>query len=226
MYTIKNFKSFKGHEGEPLGQGTLHGPAGKVADWSDDSWGGPMRVDFVNRAAEAAFVDFAKTYLADKKDFDGQPFDIPSMSSYGLVETALFSLSIAAQEDKELLKHAKKGIAYFKMDAAKPEGKTLYISSAAYTPENVAKLRATVPDIVEIVNERLGLPFIDADQHKLAQLNKHYKALCKSSTLYSKRNEKGELQVLQVKLPYSTATADMLRKKHPDLVEIINERYL
>lgn len=226
MYTIKKFKSFKGHEGEPCGQGELHGPSGKVADWSDDSWGGSMHVHFVSPAAEAAFVEFAKAYLADKKDFQGEPHDIPKMHPSSLVETAIFTMSIAAMEEKEELKHAKKGIAYYRPDPANPGEKLLYGSTAPYTPDNVAKLRATVPDLIEIVNERLGLPFVDAGQHSIAQLNKRYKALCKTTTLYSLRDEKGEVKVMQMKVPYSAAIAAMLRKTKPTLVEIINERYL
>lgn len=226
MYTIKNFKSFKGHEGEPCGQGTLHGSSGKVADWSDDSWGGCMHVHFTSPAAENAFVEFAKTYLADKKDFAGEPYDIPEMHSSNLVETAIFAMSVAFMEEKEELKQAKKGIAYYRPDPAKPGDKLMYVTTAPYTPENVAKLRGTFPDLVEIINERLGLPFVDAGQHLIAQQNKRYKALCKTVTLYSMRDGKGDLKVMQMKVPYSATIADMLRKTKPTLVEIINERYL
>jgi hypothetical protein len=36
----------------------------KVCEWSDDSWGGSMRVHFVSKAEEAAFVPFARPYYA------------------------------------------------------------------------------------------------------------------------------------------------------------------
>lgn len=226
MYSIKNFKKFKGHEGEPCAQGTLHGPKGKVAEWSDDSWGGPMAVHFVSKAAEADFTDFARTYLADKKDFEGELYETASMSAYDLIETAVATMSYALEEEKELLKAAKKGIAYFRTDAKEPGGKALYVSTAPYTPDNVAALRAKYSDLVDIVNERLGLPLLDAEQHKLAEQNKRYKRLCKTVTLFSLREFSGEVKVMQSRVPYSTAQATLLRSKYPNIVEIINERYL
>lgn len=226
MYTIKNFKSFKGHEGEPCGQGTLHGPTGKVAEWSDDSWGGPMQVHFVSPAAEAAFVEFAKTFMADKKDFDDTPYDVTTKSSWDLIESALFHMSIEHQEKAELMRHAKKGIAYYKVDPKSPDGKALFVSKAAYTPEAVAKLRADIPGVLEIVNETLGLPFVDAQQHAKAQENKRYKSLCRTSIVFTLRLADGTIKPMQSKQPYSSAAASALRAKYPNLVEIVNERYL
>ena len=226
MYTIKNIKRFKGHEGEPCAQGTLHSTTGKVADWSDDSWGGPMQIHFTTPAEEAAFADFAKKYLVDKLDFEGKPLDIPRMTPYQLVETALEELSMKALEDAELLKAAKSGIAYFRRDPVSPDGKALYIVKAPYTADNVTKLREKVPDLLEIVNERLGLPFADPDMHRIAEENKRYKRLCKTSILYTLKKADGSMQVMQMKVPYSSATAANLRSRQPALVEIINERYL
>ncbi len=226
MYSIKNFKTFKGHEGEPCAQGTLHGPNGKAADWSDDSWGGPMSIHFVSKAAEAAFVAFSKTYLVGKPDFEGKPYDTASMSDYDLIETAVSSMSYVLEEEKELLKAAKKGIAYYRTDASDRSGKALYVTTAPYTPANVAELRARYADLVEIVNERLGLPLVDAEAHKLAEQNKRYKRLCRTVTLFSLREPSGDAKVMQSRVPYSTAQATLLRSKYPNLVEIINERYL
>lgn len=226
MYTIKNYKTFKGHEGEPCAQGTLHGPSGKVAEWSDDSWGGAMAVHFINKSAEAEFVAFAKTYLADKKDFEGKPYDTATMSDYDIIETTVSTMSYALEEEKELLKAAKKGIAFYRADKSEPGSKALYVTTAPYTPANVAELRAKHTDLVEIVNERLGLPFVDAEQHQLAEQNKRYRRLCKTATLFTVREASGELKVMQSAAPYSTAQVSLLRKKYPNLVEIINERYL
>ena len=226
MYAIKNLKTFKGHEGEPCAQGSLQKNGKKVADWSDDDWGGPMRIHFVSKDEEAAFAEYAKTYLADKLDFEGKPHDIPGMSPYQLVETAMEELSMKALEDAELLKAAKSGIAYFRKDPTSPDKKALYVSKSPYTPENVKQLREKVPDLLEIVNERLGLPFVDPQMHRIAEENKRYKRLCKTTTLYTLKKPDGSLQVMQMKVPYSSATAANLRSRQPNLVEIINERYL
>lgn len=43
-YNIKGLKGFKGHEGEPLLQGTLYKGATKLAEWTEDSWGGPTNM--------------------------------------------------------------------------------------------------------------------------------------------------------------------------------------
>ena len=43
---IKNIKTFKGHEGEPLTQGTVYKDGKKLGFWSEDSWGGPDNFDF------------------------------------------------------------------------------------------------------------------------------------------------------------------------------------
>jgi hypothetical protein len=226
MYTLKNIKSFKGHEGEPCAQGTLHGLKGKAADWSDDSWGGPMRIDFVNPEAEEAFVVWASTYLPTIKDFDDKPFNPANMDRYSIIESAVAQMSYIAMELKLLEKEAKKGIAYYRTDTSNGEGKTLYVTNAAYTAENVAALRKKYPDLLEIVNERFAMPYVDAAVAEKAAENKRYKQLCKTTILYSLREADGTVKVMQMKTPYTSARATALRAAHKNLIEIINERYL
>lgn len=226
MYSIKNFKTFRGHEGEPCGQGTLHGPAGKVADWSDDSHGGCMRIDFVNTTERAKFADWARSYVPAFKDYAGEPYDPSKMSDMDLIETAVSQMSYALEEEKELLKQCKKGIAYFRADAKAPDGRALYVWQAAYTADNVAALRAKHADLMEVVNEKLGLPFVDAATFDLAAKNKRFKQLCRSATLFTLREGDGTLKEMRAPRPYSAAVATALRDKYPNLVEIINERYL
>lgn len=83
-YCIKGVKTFKGHEQEPLAQGRLHGPNGKVADWSDDSWGGEFRLRFVSKAAESDFEQFARAFLATRRDYAGKPRDVSTMSAWAI----------------------------------------------------------------------------------------------------------------------------------------------
>lgn len=226
MYTIKNYKTFKGHEGEPCAQGTLHGPTGKVADWSDDSWGGPMSISFTSAAHEASFIDWAKTELPRRKDYDGKPHDPATMTPGEIVETMVAAMSYQVEEERELAKHAKKGIAYYRADASAPDGKALYVVKLPYTAKNVAALRAEHP-VIEIVNERLKMPLLDDATADLAERNKRYKRLCAKATIYILRKPDGSTQDMKVSLPYSAAIVAHLRTKHgANLVEIVNERYL
>lgn len=50
--------------------------------------------------------------------------------------------------------------------------------------------------------------------------DKRYRRLCKKSTLYRKGGN-----VYSIKTPYNSQVANMLREKHPDLTEILNEKY-
>lgn len=226
MYTLKNIKTFKGHEGEPCAQGTLHGLKGKAADWSDDSWGGPTRVNFVSPEAEEDFVVWASTYLPTIKDFAGKPYNPEVMGRYSVIETAVDHMSYDVMERKALEKEAKKGIAYYRIDPSNGEGKTLYVTNAAYTAENVAALRKKYPDLAEIVNERFAMPYVDAAVAEKAAEDKRYQRLCKTTVLFTLRDAAGVIKVMQLKAPYTPARAAALRTQHKNLVEIINERYL
>ena len=44
--TIRNFKGFRGHEGEPLWQGSVYHNGRKLGFWSQDAHGGPDNYDF------------------------------------------------------------------------------------------------------------------------------------------------------------------------------------
>jgi hypothetical protein len=226
MYSLKNIKWFKGHDGEPCAQGSLHGLAGKVAEWSDDSWGGPIRAHFVSPAAEDAFVVWASMYLTTLDDFQKKPYQPANMARYLLIETALTEMSHAEVDRIELQKACKKGIVYYRPDPAVGEGKTLYSVKAAYTAENVAALRKKVPDLLEIVNERFAMAYVDGAVAQKAEEDKRFKRLCKSCTIFSLGQADGTAKLMQVKAPYTDARAAELRQRHGNLTEIINERYL
>lgn len=226
MYSLKNLKNFKGHEGEPLCQGTLHGPMGKVADWSDDSNGGQMRIDFTARGEQDKFEAFARTYLVDKPNYDGKPYEVATMASYDLVESAITDMCNAAEEEKLIAKHVKKGIVYYLPDPKTSGEKVLYAVAVPYTAANVAKLRVKEPALLEIVNETMKLPFEDASAFELAARNKQYKRECKTATLFTVREPDGTIKSMVRKAPYSALQATQLRAKYPNLVEIINERFL
>jgi hypothetical protein len=223
MYEIKGYKSFKGHEGEPCAQGTLAFNGKKVADWSDDSWGGPFRLEFINKLARTSFVEFAKTYLATKKDFEDKLYDPATMEEWELVETAVQAMSLDFAERKEMLRYCKGGICYRLNTAGALD---TYTSKMPYTPGNVAKLESKYgATLVEIVNKTLGLPLIDDATAKIAQEAAHYKKLCKKTILFSLLEE-GKTKLMESKQLYTAAAASALRTKYPHLVEILNERYL
>ena len=225
MYIIKGYKTFKGHEGEPCAQGSLHGPKGKVAEWSDDSWGGPMRIDFTDAKEEAKFADWAKTYVPTVMDYDGKPYDPTTMSKYELVETAMAQLSYVYAQEKAEAAEAKKGIAYYQTSKDAGRGQALYTWKVPYTPENLATLRKEYPNAI-IINEKMGMPFVDAKVHADAERNKRIKKLCAKFTIFSVRDATGATKDMQMKLPFSAVIAASLRSKHgANLVEIYNERF-
>ncbi len=229
MYTLKNVKNFKGHEGESLSQGALHGPKGRVADWSDDFSGGMMRVHFISRVEEDQFAAWAmQTFLPTRKDYNDEPYDTAAMDRFTLLETAVCDMVSDFHERKVLEKHCKKGIVYFAKDAKAPEGKSLYVTKAAYTPENVAKVKANHGDVlIEICNEKLGLPFMDADLHAKSKENEHYKRLCRSATVFTLRAADGTINAMKSAARFNgDVTRAMLEAKYPNLVEIINERFV
>lgn len=224
-YCIKGLKSFKGHDQEPLAQGTLHGLAGKVADWSDDSWGGEFNLRFISKDAESQFIEFAKTYLADKTGYEGKPYEFSAMSPHAIASTAVQEMGYEAQEEKDLRRLCKKGIAYYLPDEKQPRGRALYTWKAPYTPETVAALRAKHPEVLEIANERLGLPFVDAQAYRDAERTNRWKRQCKTQIVFTVRDGSGTLKEMVRKTAYTPVQAADLREKYPNLVEIINERW-
>jgi hypothetical protein len=227
MYTIKNFKTFRGHEGEPCAQGTLHVATSKVAEWSDDSYGGGMLVRFTSMVEETKFAAWAKTYLANRMDYNGEPFKVDTLHASYLIEAAIHEMSYELEERKEIERHCKKGIAYFRRDSKAKDGKALFVWKAPYTATNVAMLRAKhSADLLEICNERLGLPFVDADLYAKKKENEKYKKLCKSVTVFTLRQADGTLQTMQSNQPFSSAVKSALSAKYPNVAEFVNERYL
>lgn len=225
VYTLKGFKTFKGHEGEPLAQGTLYLGAAKVADWSDDSHGGMMRLDFVSKSAQAAFTTFAREYLTTHRDSDGEPYDL-SANDWSVCETTVQALSYAHEETLKLRRLVKTGV-YFRL--REPSGAlALYSVKAAYTAELVAQLRAKHGErLVELVNETLGVPLVEEDAAREARLQACYKKQCKTAILYSLKQPDGSVVVYKVPTPYTAVQASIARLKHgANLVEILNERFL
>lgn len=223
---LKGLKGFKGHDGEPLYQSNIYRYGKKIGEWSDDSWGGPMNYHFVSPTEESNFIAHAKIVLASHKDYDGKDYDTATMSSFDLISTAIFQMSIAEIEQSQIKKEVKKGIVYYRKDPSDSSGKCMYTWCVAYTPENVKAIRDKFSDLLEICNETLKMPFEDGEAYALAEKNKRYKKLCKTGTLFLIKEADGKVKELVGKMPYSSVLAKQLRAKYPNLLEIVNERYL
>lgn len=225
-FELKSLKGFRGHEGEPLYRSDITFSGKKVGNWEDDSWGGPMNYRFNSTADEANFVTFAKSYLINLKDFDNTPYDIQKMSDYDLITTTLFQMSLKEVEGLEIKKELKKGIVYYKKDATDPSGRAMYTWKVAYTENNVKKLKASEPNLLEIVNETMKMELVDDEVAALAAKNARMKKVCKSKTLFVLKEKDKEVEYV-VNEPYSSKVANYLRNKYASiLVEIVNERYV
>ncbi|MBC8737387.1 hypothetical protein F6X40_11285 [Paraburkholderia sp. UCT31] len=225
MYEIKGYKTFKGHEGEPCGQGNLYRDGTKVAEWSDSSTGGSMHIRFVSREAEKLFAEHAKVLLATQKDFEGEPYKVDTMPIYELVETAMFAMSCEVAEKEAMRKDCKKGIVVRQTVDGKPEAVLYHL---AYTAANVAALKAKHPSITEVVNETLGLPFVSAEKEaadKAAAEEKRYRKMCKTKTVFTIPGEDGKPMVMVCPASFNPRVALALRAKHPTLLEFFNERF-
>jgi hypothetical protein len=223
MYAIKNFKKFKGHEGETLTQGSLHRLNVKVAEWSEDAHGGSLRLDFVHLEEENKFLGFTKKYLAERVDFDGAAYDL-SAPPWSLRESAMLSMSMEHEEALNIARLCKKGICYRAMVVGKPQ---ICSINMPYTASRVAQLKDREGDaLIEIFNETLNLPLIDEAVANLNLQNARYKKMCAKAILFTRREPDGSIVTRQVNEPYSVATVAKLRTRIPGLVEIINERYL
>ena len=222
-YQIKGIKNFKGHEGEPCSQGSMYLGAKKVCEWSDDSWGGPMRVRFTSAADEAAFVPFARTYLGGMPDILGNPYDFDKMGDAGITEEAVERLSHAAVEEALLVKLTKDHKLAITVPAKWKGGEPEIVSvNCLYTANEVARIRKEIPNMLEVINARFGEPLKLGTSAYFAAEAKMYKAKCKTQIMYI-RLIGGEEQVWFSKAVYSLAAAAKLRAKYPDIVRIVNE---
>lgn len=224
MYEIKNLKKFKGHEGEPCAQGTLSRDGKRVAEWSDDSHGGPFRIDFAVDTERTAFVEFAKTYLPSKRNYDGKPYDLTEDACF-LIENAAQEMVNDALEYSTVTRLVNKGMCYRAIADGTLE---TYSVNRPYTAKNVKALEDKLgASLVEIVNRTRGLPLIDEEVAALAATNAYYKKACKTRMLFTVKAADGKLEVRSTGTPYTPKAAAAMRAKFgADFVEVINERYL
>jgi hypothetical protein len=221
-YEIKGIKSFKGHDGEPLSQGNLYLGAKKVCEWSDDSWGGSMRVHFVSKEAEAAFLPVARAYLAARPDILGRPYDLAAMHDDAVTAEAVERLSYVAVEEAQMRKLCKNKLVIrvkSKREGAEPD---LFTMNCMFTDQEVARLKAEQPGLVEIVNARFGAPLkVGSAAHAAAEADFYRKECQKKLMIIT--DVDGQRTVLTFKVAYSPAMALQVRAKYPRIICILNE---
>jgi hypothetical protein len=222
-YEIKGFTKFKGHEGEPCAQGNLYLGKLKIATWSDDSNGGPFILDFINDKEAKAFTAFAKIYLSTRTDYDNKPFDLTG-EAWHLQEQAAQTMSHEFEQRQSAVRACKKGMSFRVFEDG---SKGVYTTNLAYTPANVAEVRAKYgANLLEIFNETLGLPLQDEEEARKAELLAHYLKTCKKYFLFTLTLPDGTLETRKILAPYSPELAKRIRAKYPNLAEVINERFL
>ncbi|WP_250518572.1 hypothetical protein [Caballeronia sp. ATUFL_M1_KS5A] len=97
-YHIKGMKQFRGHEGEPLQQGWLYLDGKKLAQWSDDTHGGPLHLRFIDPGDQPAFETFALewyrtsgalaemvAYFAEVNKGKSKPVEMPPTTAYDAI---------------------------------------------------------------------------------------------------------------------------------------------
>lgn len=222
QYEIKGIKNFKGHEGEPCSQGSLYCKGKKVCEWSDDAWGGPIRIRFSSNDNEADFGDFAKIYLEGKRNFSGEVFNLASMNRDDIIEQAISSMINIAIENNSLEKLCKKELVFSVPNDNEPSMPNILSCKVIYTENRVALLKKEHPELIEIINTRFGPPIKDGSKEHLDAELIQNKAKCKTHLMFV-RVVDGVRVVYSLKNPYSPERSAALKAKHPDIVRILNE---
>lgn len=226
MYELKSVKGFKGHEGEPLQQGNLYLGKKKICEWTEDAHGGPFNARIYDAADEKAFAEYArKELLVGKKGlvyvnggYQELPYDAPEVPIGTLVDEG-----IQAMLERHMdLKDCAKGIV---VRSRKGPSGTIMTSvyKAAYTAKNVAEIRAGDPDIIEVVNETLGLSYLSEKAAGAIDWASKKKA-CQSALVYTVNRDGKEL-VGSWAVPDTPANREKLKLKVPDLAKFINDYF-
>lgn len=148
--SVKNIVNFKGHEGEPLVQCDVCYQGKKVAEYSQDSWGGEDRFDFdYNLPKEkrqellAIFEKTAKEFL-DERLSKGETCDFydehKEWYDYKVLILDIIELKDMEKEYKKVLKQERDTMLVFMKDSFSLS----YISwkhNDIYTLDYVCKLK-------------------------------------------------------------------------------------
>ena len=99
-YWLKNVKSHKGHEGEPLVQASVYKDGKRIGFYSDGDWGGPPNLMEFKKENEAAFTEYCKTI----SDFKYEPW---AAVVYGILDAIDYQKWVKRQSKKKTLFRVK-----------------------------------------------------------------------------------------------------------------------
>lgn len=119
IYDVKNIKTFRGHEGEPLIQCSVYKHGKRIGFYSSGDWGGPPRLEMSQKEA-VEMEEFAKRFLRESY------VETYSIMLEKLAEDKLFT--------QKLKRHAKTKTVFRKKGQSKSEVALLQV---AYTEDNI-----------------------------------------------------------------------------------------
>ncbi|WP_341744660.1 hypothetical protein [Azonexus hydrophilus] len=155
-YSLGGIKSFKGHEGEGCLQGTLLLNGKKIAEWSEDSWGGPMHFHFKTLEAEKAFFEEANRHKIAVE------FAQEMLKEYGVacadnnhadlvVSTIAMDLDLLKRQEAQLKRWCKTKIVFRLPGDTEGEYRTLNVAYSA--TQHDKEMERRFPGC-EIINKR------------------------------------------------------------------------
>jgi len=226
MYELSGVKTYPGHEGEACSSGKLKTDGKVIGDFAQDTWSGPTTWNITDQKALNAFGAYAKTFVREKWEKDGDSFDEADFNQAELIALAIDCMAQdyrAEQSSKRieqsLRRLCKTRIVYVRLiDGQRVEYELL----KPFTQRNVENIRSSTPDLVEILNEKFGMPFISDDALEELRLKK----LCKTKLVFRCAVDGKPDEIRSAVGPYSKARADAFRAQNPQIVEVVNERYL
>ena len=155
-FTLGSIKAFRGHEGETCLQGTLLKDGKKVAEWSEDSWGGPMRFDFTSKDLQTSFFEAANQhpvaveFAKEMEEKYGKSKIVDNNHADLVVSTIAQEIDLQRRQEAQLKRWCKAKIVL--RNPADAEGDFVTIKMA-YNPKHDAELAKRYPGF-EIVNKR------------------------------------------------------------------------
>lgn len=240
VFSASKVKSFRGHEGELLVQGTLCRDGKVVGDWSEHPRGGGMEFNFIVPGAKDAFAEWAKTYLLDK-DCLGEPYKIDEMSNWELLDAAF--TEIAAEEGLilEAKRYTKNGVLAFELRDKYVKGQPMQpteliaYKTLLFCDANIERAKEELKDklakptvTLTCLNELIGQKKLTNEEALKQQEENTLKGWCKTKIVVAwKDTPDSKIVHKTLKVKYSKEQAFLLRQRYPhNIVEVINERFI
>lgn len=157
-YSLASIKSFRGHEGEACLQGALLLNGKKIAEWSEDAWGGPMRLHFKTPAEEQAFREVAKQhpiaveFEREMREKYGPPKFISDHTDL-VVSTIAQELDLKKRQEAQLKRWCKTKLVFRLPGDKEGEYRTISRTYNAATDDDI--MAKQFPGC-EIINKRFG----------------------------------------------------------------------